>query len=64
MKLRHALSLIRSGPRGGQAMARLFDITSEASFAGLIDSTAREFGGLDGLFNVARPISRRKPPPT
>src|SRR5260370_24055560 len=42
---------------GGHAMARVFDITEEASFAQLIDSTAKEFGGLDGLFNVAADLS-------
>jgi NAD(P)-dependent dehydrogenase (short-subunit alcohol dehydrogenase family) len=38
---------------GGHAIARVFDITEEVSFSQLIDSTAKEFGGLDGLFNVA-----------
>jgi len=38
-------------------MARAFDITDEASFAQLVDSTVKEFGGLDGLFNVAADLS-------
>ena len=42
---------------GGHAMARAFDITDEASFAQLVDSTVKEFGGLDGLFNVAADLS-------
>jgi NAD(P)-dependent dehydrogenase (short-subunit alcohol dehydrogenase family) len=42
---------------GGQAVAEVFDITDEASFAQLIDSTVKEFGGLDGLFNVAADLS-------
>jgi len=42
---------------GGQAVARVFDITQEASFAQLIDSTVKEFGALHGLFNVAADLS-------
>jgi NAD(P)-dependent dehydrogenase (short-subunit alcohol dehydrogenase family) len=42
---------------GGQAVARVFDITQEASYARLIDSTVKEFSGLDGLFNVAADLS-------
>jgi NAD(P)-dependent dehydrogenase (short-subunit alcohol dehydrogenase family) len=42
---------------GGYAVARGFDITEEASFKELVDFTAREFGGLDGLFNVAADLS-------
>src|SRR5260370_29629920 len=42
---------------GGHAMARTFDIINETSFAQLIDSTGKEFGGLDGLFNVAADLS-------
>jgi len=42
---------------GGQAVARVFDITQEASFAQLIDSTVKEFGALYVLFNVAADLS-------
>jgi len=42
---------------GGQAVARVFDITQEASFAQLIDSTVMEFGALHALFNVAADFS-------
>lgn len=38
-------------------MAREFDITEEDSYAKLVDFTAKEFGGLDGLFNVAADLS-------
>jgi NAD(P)-dependent dehydrogenase (short-subunit alcohol dehydrogenase family) len=44
---------------GGQAVARVFDVTEEASFAQLIESTVKEFGGLDGLFNVAADLSAK-----
>ena len=42
---------------GGYAMARGFDITEEVSYEELVDFTAKEFGGLDGLFNVAADLS-------
>ncbi len=41
-------------------MARAFDITEEASYEQLIGFTAKEFGGLDGLFNVAAALSLRR----
>ena len=42
---------------GGFAVARKFDITEEASYKELVDFTAKEFGGLDSLFNVAADLS-------
>jgi NAD(P)-dependent dehydrogenase (short-subunit alcohol dehydrogenase family) len=42
---------------GGKAIARSFDITEEASYTELVDVTVREFGRLDGLFNVAADLS-------
>ena len=42
---------------GGYAVAKGFDITDEASYKELIDFTAKEFGGIDGLFNVAADLS-------
>ena len=42
---------------GGRAMARSFDITDEASYKELVDFTVKEFGRLDGLFNVAADLS-------
>lgn len=42
---------------GGAAAARSFDITDEASFKDLVDFAVSEFGGLDGLFNVAVDLS-------
>jgi NAD(P)-dependent dehydrogenase (short-subunit alcohol dehydrogenase family) len=42
---------------GGRAMAPSFDITDEASYHGLVEDTANEFGRLDGLFNVAADLS-------
>jgi NAD(P)-dependent dehydrogenase (short-subunit alcohol dehydrogenase family) len=42
---------------GGYAVGRGFDITEEASYQELVDFTAKEFGGLDGLFNVAADLS-------
>ncbi len=42
---------------GGTAVARAFDISDDASYAELVDFTAREFGGLDALFNVAADLS-------
>jgi len=42
---------------GGYAVANGFDITDEASYKELIDFTAKEFGGIDGLFNVAADLS-------
>lgn len=41
----------------GRAFARPFDITDEASYHELVDFTAKEFGGLDALFNVAADLS-------
>jgi len=41
----------------GMAIARSFDITDEASYHELVDFTAKEFGGLDALFNVAADLS-------
>src|SRR6266540_4198784 len=38
---------------GGRAAARPFDIADEASYNEVVDFTVEEFGGLDGLFNVA-----------
>ncbi|MDP9133019.1 MAG: SDR family NAD(P)-dependent oxidoreductase, partial [Nitrospirota bacterium] len=35
---------------GGQAAARGFDISVEASYEALINFTAKHFGGLDALF--------------
>ena len=37
----------------GYAVAKGFDITNEASYQELIGFAVQEFGGLDGLFNVA-----------
>ncbi len=42
---------------GGSAASRPFDITDEASYAELVDFTINEFGGPDGLFNVAADLS-------
>ena len=42
---------------GGKAIARSFDITDEASYKDLVDDTVKEFGRLDGLFNVAADLS-------
>ena len=42
---------------GGKAIARSFDITDEASYKELVDVTVKEFGRLDGLFNVAADLS-------
>jgi len=42
---------------GGSAVARRVDISDESSYRELVDFTAREFGGLDGLFNVAADLS-------
>ena len=42
---------------GGQAAARGFDISVEASYEALINFTAKHFGGLDALFNVAADLS-------
>ena len=42
---------------GGYAVAKGFDITDESSYKSLIESTARELGGLDALFNVAADLS-------
>ena len=41
----------------GRAVARSFDISDEASYKELIDFTVKEFGRLDGLFNVAADLS-------
>jgi NAD(P)-dependent dehydrogenase (short-subunit alcohol dehydrogenase family) len=54
---RAVVDQIRSA--GGYAVARAFDITEEASYEQLIDFTAKEFGGLDGLFNVAADLSAK-----
>lgn len=43
----------------GYAVAKGFDITEEASYKEFIDFTAKEFGGIDGLFNVAADLSAR-----
>jgi NAD(P)-dependent dehydrogenase (short-subunit alcohol dehydrogenase family) len=42
---------------GGSAVARKFDINEEESYQELVDFTAKEFGGLDRLFNVAADLS-------
>jgi NAD(P)-dependent dehydrogenase (short-subunit alcohol dehydrogenase family) len=42
---------------GGNSIARSFDITDEASYKELVDVTVKEFGRLDGLFNVAADLS-------
>jgi NAD(P)-dependent dehydrogenase (short-subunit alcohol dehydrogenase family) len=42
---------------GGRAIARSFDITDEASYKELVDVTIKEFGRVDGLFNVAADLS-------
>lgn len=42
---------------GGRAVARGLDITDEASYKNLVDFTVKEFGRLDGLFNVAADLS-------
>ena len=49
----------RRDPRSwdGRAAARSFDISDEASYKELIDFTIKEFGRLDGLFNVAADLS-------
>jgi NAD(P)-dependent dehydrogenase (short-subunit alcohol dehydrogenase family) len=44
---------------GGSAVARKVDISDEASYRELVDFTAKEFGGLDSLFNVAADLSAR-----
>src|SRR5258706_999647 len=44
---------------GGYAVARAFDITDEASYKQLIDFAAKDFGGLDALFNVAADLSAK-----
>jgi NAD(P)-dependent dehydrogenase (short-subunit alcohol dehydrogenase family) len=44
---------------GGYAAAMEFDITQESSYEELIAATVKEFGGLDGLFNVAADLSDR-----
>src|SRR6266852_9757620 len=54
---RAVVDQIRSA--GGSAVARVFNITDEASYKQLIDFTAKEFGGLDGLFNVAADLSAK-----
>ena len=43
---------------GGRAVARGFDISDDESFKDLIDFGVKEFGRLDGLFNVAADLSR------
>jgi NAD(P)-dependent dehydrogenase (short-subunit alcohol dehydrogenase family) len=43
----------------GRAAARSLDISDEASYKELIDFTVKEFGRLDGLFNVAADLSPR-----
>ena len=43
---------------GGRAASRPFDITDEVSYKELVDFTVKEFGGPDGLFNVAAPDGR------
>ena len=43
----------------GYAVAKRFDITDEASYQELIRFAVQEFGGLDGLFNVAADLSAR-----
>jgi len=42
---------------GGKAIGRSFDITDESSYKELVDVTVKEFGRLDGLFNVAADLS-------
>lgn len=42
---------------GGTATARTFDISVDASYAELVNFAAKEFGGLDALFNVAADLS-------
>lgn len=42
---------------GGRAAARSVDIADEASYKELVDFTVTDFGGLDGLFNVAADLS-------
>lgn len=42
---------------GGRAIPVEFDIADEASCAELIAAGAREYGGIDGLFNVAADVS-------
>jgi NAD(P)-dependent dehydrogenase (short-subunit alcohol dehydrogenase family) len=42
---------------GGKAIARSFDITDEASDKELVEVTVKEFGRLDGLFDVAARLS-------
>jgi NAD(P)-dependent dehydrogenase (short-subunit alcohol dehydrogenase family) len=37
----------------GRAAAQSFDISDEASYKALVDFTVKEFGRVDGLFNVA-----------
>src|SRR5580765_8426166 len=44
---------------GGSAIARGFNITDESAYKELIESTAREHGGLDALFNVAADLSAK-----
>src|SRR5882672_7555662 len=44
---------------GGYAVARGCDISNESSYQGLIEFTATELGGLDGLFNVAADLSSK-----
>lgn len=44
---------------GGRAIAFRFDIADEQSCAALIESAVGEFGGLDGLYNVAADVSEQ-----
>jgi len=50
---------MRSGSAGGSGGGQGFDITEEASYKELVEFHRREFGGLDGLFNVAADLSAR-----
>jgi NAD(P)-dependent dehydrogenase (short-subunit alcohol dehydrogenase family) len=43
----------------GRAVAQSFDICDEASYEALIGFTVKEFGRVDGLFNVAADLSAR-----
>jgi NAD(P)-dependent dehydrogenase (short-subunit alcohol dehydrogenase family) len=55
--LMHTLNLIHEA--GGRAVAYTEDLTDEAGVARAVNGAAQEFGGLDGVFNVAGGSGRR-----
>jgi NAD(P)-dependent dehydrogenase (short-subunit alcohol dehydrogenase family) len=44
---------------GGTALAVEFDLTDDRSVQALVEAAVTEFGGVDGLFNVAADLSAR-----